>query len=492
MRKIYHLLGVLSGLLLLFSCQEESQSVVLPRIAQKAIADSTFLYYDTFGNYTEDMASLPIGMFDSSVDGILVMEQFLTIDQFDNITGAPVPDGISDFGGENFQFLVDMANGPYVDYIEGGNVAFLKEHLMTNLFFLMGKSFYTLSVDDFKSGQKERVKAVVSLTNTADYTVGKDFSNFAAESGANILSVGLMSSAIKALFENISAKNEVCIGILSSGDDVTVREYESAIRKSAGELNYQGNLKIVGQRALGLGEAILSDYDYISMISTTVRSNYQGPDIMENRDYVDNLMLNKYNFNTSNNGLLCKREDGRFSDIQLNSVENYVRYHIVSMVEHHRRSGSKIPISYILLSDYKYSVVKDYIKKTLDDLYNYKQDGMYLYRTSITPDVKLIDPIQCAARDCYLGLRNSRNLALRTVRSELVTFVSVPVLSLSADDYTSNGMFTKNYRVSRAAGVYNVTSKVLPFSTRYIDQDKLNYIGTHYPVSYSLIKNSLY
>lgn len=492
MRRIYHLIGLLAGLFVFSSCAEDSSSVVLPRIAQRAISDSTFIYYDTFNQYTDDMASLPIGMFDSSVDGIMVMERFLTIDQFDNITGARVSDGIPDFGGENFQFLIDMANGPYIDYIEGGNVDFLKEHLMTNLFFLMGKSFYTLSVDDFKSGQKDRVKAVVSLTNTADYTVGEDFSNFAKESGSNILSVGLMSSAISALFDDISAKSEVCIGILSSGDDITVREYESAIRKSAGKLNYGGTIKIAGHRAQGLSEAILNDYDYISMLSTSVRSGYKGPDILENIDYVDNMVLGKYHFNTSGNGLLVRRETDKYMDIQLNSIENYVRYHIVSMVEHHRRSGSKIPISTILLSDYKYSSVKKFIKQTLKDLYDYKQDGMYLYRTSITSDVKIIDPIECAASDCYLALRKSNNLALRTVRSELVTYVSVPVLSLSAEDYTSNGMFTDDYRVSRVAGEYKITSKVVPFSTRYINQEKLNYIGTNYPMSYSLVKNSLY
>ena len=104
-------------------------------IAQRAIADSSFIYYDDFSYSSENISELPIGIFDTSIDGLFAVEQFLTLDKFDNITGKPVPDGIPDFGGENFQFLIDKANGPYIDYIEAGNTAFLKEHLMTNVFY---------------------------------------------------------------------------------------------------------------------------------------------------------------------------------------------------------------------------------------------------------------------------------------------------------------------------------------------------------------------
>ena len=492
MRNIFLLLVFIFGLSFIQSCNDDGPDIILSPIAQRAIADSSFIYYDDFSYSSENISELPIGIFDTSIDGLFAVEQFLTLDKFDNITGKPVPDGIPDFGGENFQFLIDKANGPYIDYIEAGNTAFLKEHLMTNVFFLMGKSFYTLQVDDFKSGQKERVKAVIALTNSADYIAESDISNFSKATGSNVIVIGLMSSGINALFEECVSKEQVSIGILSSGDDITVREYESAIRKKAAQSEYDGVLKIVGHRAHGLNEAILMDYDYISMLSTETRANYKGPDLVKDIEYVDEVVLERYGFNTSENGLLYTRRNGEYQVLQLNSIENYVRYHVVSMVEHHRRSGSDVPISCILLSDYKFSSVKGLIEKVLVELYNYRLDGMYLYRNSITPNVKLIDPVECAARECYMALRESRNLALRAVRSELDTYITVPALSFDDDSYDEDGGFSYNYRIGRPAGEYKITSKAIPFSTRYLERGKLNYMGNYFPLSYSLIKNSLY
>lgn len=483
---------ILSSLSLLCGCEEQQQGVELLDISKKALSDSTFLYYDNYSDYPEELATLPIGLFDSSLDGFEVVEAFLTIDQFDNITGAFHPDNIPDFGGENFQFLADLANGSYVDYVGGSNTSFLKEHLMTNLFFMMGNSYYTLSVDDFKTGHKERVKAVVNLTNTADYLIGDEFENFAQQSGSGLISIGLMSSGINSLFESCADMPKVCVGILSSGDDITIREYESAINQRASQRGSSVNIKILSQRAIGLEEAIMGEYDYIAPLTTYIRSNYKGPDMVDELEFVDDLTLVKYNFDIQNNGLLTSKGENFYYSVQLNSVENYVRYHVVSMVEHHRRSGSKIPISHLLLSDYKLSSVKDLISKVLKELYNYKQEGTYLYRSTIVENVVLIDPIECAAKECYVKLRANKTLALRAVRSELLTYISVPVTSLQGASYTNDGLFTDEYRISRQAGKYEITTKIIPFSTRFVNQKQLNYLGTNFPISYSLVRNSLY
>lgn len=60
--------------------------------------------------------SLPIGVFDSGTGGLTVLEAMLSLDAFNNETGAPGPDGKPDFSREYFQYLADQANMPYGNY----------------------------------------------------------------------------------------------------------------------------------------------------------------------------------------------------------------------------------------------------------------------------------------------------------------------------------------------------------------------------------------
>jgi hypothetical protein len=61
----------------------------------------------------------PIGMFDSGVGGLTVLEQMLAMDLYDNATGERHPDGRPDFERERFVYFGDQANMPYGDYSAG-------------------------------------------------------------------------------------------------------------------------------------------------------------------------------------------------------------------------------------------------------------------------------------------------------------------------------------------------------------------------------------
>src|SRR5258708_5321342 len=54
-----------------------------------------------------DRSSLPIGVFDSGIGGLTVMESILTLDAFDNRTSQPGADGVPDFAGERFIYFGD-------------------------------------------------------------------------------------------------------------------------------------------------------------------------------------------------------------------------------------------------------------------------------------------------------------------------------------------------------------------------------------------------
>ena len=52
--------------------------------------------------YAGDLSSLPIGVFDSGIGGLTVLEALLTLDDFHNDTLTPGPDGRADFHDERF------------------------------------------------------------------------------------------------------------------------------------------------------------------------------------------------------------------------------------------------------------------------------------------------------------------------------------------------------------------------------------------------------
>src|SRR3954468_5284684 len=63
-----------------------------------------------------DRSRLPIGVFDSGIGGLTVLEAILKIDAFNNKTLQPGPDGVPDLEGEEFVYLGDQANMPYGNY----------------------------------------------------------------------------------------------------------------------------------------------------------------------------------------------------------------------------------------------------------------------------------------------------------------------------------------------------------------------------------------
>ena len=91
-----------------------------------------FLIAGCAGSAESKFRGMPIGMFDSGTGGLTVMEAFLTMDSFNNVTGEEIPDGVPDFAGEDFVYLADQANMPYGVYSSVGKTEYLKELIIKN------------------------------------------------------------------------------------------------------------------------------------------------------------------------------------------------------------------------------------------------------------------------------------------------------------------------------------------------------------------------
>lgn len=483
MDKRRHIFGYLViYVLILAGCSNEEKIDNILPISSKSLYDTASIYYAEFDKYPTDLSTLPIGVIDASSEGFSVVEDLLVADYVDNITGALSPDGIPDFGGENFQFLADEANSPYRNYIQNGNVAFLKEQVVRNSLFMMGSSFYNLTVDDFRNGVKERVKAIVLFSNLSVMNGMAEVKDLISRSGVDIIVVGAIEAALRNTFEGCSKSDNYCVGVLASSNGVTAREYEETIRRMAQEREMSGSIQVFFQEGTGIKEAMDGVKEYISPDSYVARKDYRGPGLGISYKDIDISLMDRYNFNTEGNNLLRRINlGGEISDIQLNSVENYLRYHIVSIVERHRRSGNKVPLSAIVLADYRYADYKDVLNQIIEELYNFKRDGGFLYRESISPEFRFIDPVEEAAKECYLSLRKNHALALRGTGSKLSAFISVFPLDRQLDN-----------KYLREPGSETVTYKEVPFASRYVDPAVISNMEKRLPVTYSLLKNTLY
>lgn len=151
---------VLLGLTLLCSttlCASDDLPAIVDYVA--AHREPTAVASIPWDRYEGDLRSLPIGVFDSGIGGLTVLEAILKLDAYDNATGRPTPDGVADFANEKFIYLGDQANMPYGNYSSVGRVDFLRELIVRDLLFLLG--------DRFDGGRKPPVKAIVIACNTA-------------------------------------------------------------------------------------------------------------------------------------------------------------------------------------------------------------------------------------------------------------------------------------------------------------------------------------
>ena len=487
-----HIQGVVTVVLLsllLASCRDDEGEEALLPIAQKALTDTASMYYIDADSYPQDISGLPIGVLDCSVNGFEVVERLLTLDCFDNITGKPEPDGIIDFGGENIQFLSDRANGPYGGYIEVGSLDFLKEQVLSNTIFLMSDDYFNLAGDEYRSGFKEPVKMIIVSSPVADLRVLPDINNFLEQSGTGVKAIGVVEAGIREAVSDVDEDGNLCVGVLFAPDGVSSIEYESMIRKSVG--NTGGKVQVLNQEAVGLDAAIKGDTAYVDTTAVVARDSYAGPVAGVSYNNIDMSLFDRYGFDTQDNALLYVRK-GDLSGVQLNSVENYARFHLVSMIERHRRSGSRVPISSIILADGSYAQIRDILEEVMEELYNYRRGGIYLYRSVISPDFRFIDPAECAAAEAYKVLRNDRNLALRGELTRLESFITMPSASLPEDALNPDGTMKDDYKYGRQCGSEDLTTKVVPFAPRYVTPEIMNYIERNNSEVYSLIRNYLY
>lgn len=480
-------------LLFIVSCKETPKKTALAKsndIINTIINDKDNFYHIDMANYPTSDTSLPIGVFDSGTGGLTVLKAIVNYDQNQNTSHKNGSDGNLDFNKEAFIYLGDQANMPYGNYSKENKVDLLKEHIIKDAQFLMGNKYYSNVNDTSVNTNKKPVKVLVIACNTAT-AYGKEYiEEFIKKANSNIKVIGVIDAGVRGTLATIKKDEDAIIGVLATAGTVSSKGYHNTIVKFKNELNYTGNIEVFSQGGIGIAEAVDEDPNYFNKNLQKPRKDYKGPGLKGDVQ-IDKTLFDVYNFDFNNSKMLCDTEKSDdCSILQINDAENYVRYHLVTLMEQIRLSKTKNKLKSIILGCTHYPYLMDELSIILKELYNYKgKDGKSLYRNFMVEDIKLVDPAVDTAKELheYLKAEKLFNPNGNIKNSEF--YISVTNKDNSNNSIDKDGRFPYDYKYGRNANEIQEYVKVVPFSRKNISYDILTRFQKQIPYVYQLMQN---
>lgn len=466
-----------------------NKELVLSPIEEAILKDKKSFYYIDVEHYESGNATLPIGVFDSGTGGLTVLDALVRYDQYQNESWETGSDEMPDFSTEKFIYLADQANMPYGNYYAEEKTDLLLEHIIKDAQFMLGNNYYENAEAKTAKTDKQHIKAMVIACNTATAYGQEHIDAFIEKSGLNIPVIGVINAGSRGTLEHFDKDEDGSIAVFATVGTIASKGYENTLLEMKEELGYTGDLQIYNQGGHGVAEAVDEEPDFIDRSATQPRDDYRGPSL-ENKDYqIDRTLMDVYDFDFDHNKMLC---DSKNTDdctiLQINSSDNYVRYHLVSLMEKIRNNPNAKPLKALVLGCTHYPYLRSEINAVLAELYNYQSKGEYVYRSFMNEEIQIIDPAEYVAKELYEALKEKElfNKNSRMVDSEF--FISVPNIDNANTRVEGSDRFTYDYKYGRTAGEIQEYVKVVPFSKKNISDDILDRLKTSIPSTFKLIQ----
>jgi len=317
----------------------------------------TFVPADLAG----DTRHLPIGVFDSGIGGLTVLEAILAADDFDNRTLEPRPDGRPDFAGERFVYLGDQANMPYGNYPREGNEAFLRELILKDAVFLLGRRFWPAADAAEPALDKPPVKAIVIACNTATAYGIDDLRAAIGRWRVPVPVVGVVEAGAR--------------GVLQSDRSATRRDEAVAVLAT-------------------IGTCASNAYPQ-AIAATFGRAGRRAPEVVQ-RGFAD----------------LAAAVEGDPAVLARTSVERTIAADLRELLDERRRTAADRPVGTIVLGCTHFPLVRRQIVDELERLRRVEEDGGRPYEPLIAEEIEVVDPASLTAKELF------RTLALERLRAD--------------------------------------------------------------------------
>ena len=370
-----------------------------------------------FAAYGFDNA--PIGVFDSGLGGLTVLERLLDVDMVDNATGKAGADGIPDLSHERFVYLGDQANMPYGDYAAEGKSDYLRELIVKDAEFLLSTNYCRTAKESVPSGVKPRAKLIVIACNTATAWGLKTVRDHLAAMGDDTKVVGVIEAGVRATLDQLGAEAGVApfaVGVMATPGTISSGASERTIRKELAARRVTADVPVFNQGCAGLADAVEAGSP---AADTIARSN------------------------------------------------------LVALVASYRASGTKAPLRAVILGCTHYPFVLSTLNKTLDDL---RKDG-----GGIPSDFRFVDPAVYMAAECYKLLKETGRLSTATPPGKSMAFLSVANPDLPSDRLTADGQLTRAYKYGRNCGDKEISTRPVPFTRERFGNEVFRNIGRLLP-----------
>jgi glutamate racemase len=434
---------------------------------------------------------LPIGVFDSGIGGLTVLAEIVRLDNFNNVTHVPGPDGIPDFEDERFIYLGDQANMPYGNYSAENKTEFLRELIVKDAAFLLGRRYWPSKSAVSPMFDKPPVKSIVIACNTATAFGINHLRDTLTQWNIPVYIIGVVNAGAEGAIENIrksgAVRNEQAeimsagaVAVMATVGTCSSDGYVRALEQSASDAGID-IAAVIQQGCFGLAGAIEGDSSYITAEDGSSGS-YQGPSQDNPNAPIDMSLLARYSFESS--GIIGDANGG--DAIRLNSVENYIRYHTTTLVENYREAGNTRPIGTVILGCTHFPFQAEAIGAAFERLRTFEdQDGSRPYGGLIAEQIGFIDPAQFTAVQLYENLRDSELLLEEPETAVIDTdefYISLPHSGTETSNLTESGGFTYDFKYGRVPGSVDVEYvKRVPMSLQTLSPAAIGSISDTMP-----------
>ena len=339
-----------------------------------------------------DRASLPIGVFDSGVGGLTVLESLLQLDAYHNDTLAPGPDGRPDFANERFIYFGDQANMPYGNYSAAARTDYLRELILKDALFLLGNRYH---VDPSQAPRHDKpsVKALVIACNTATAYGLEDVRSLISSLKIPVVVVGVVEAGARGLLQ---APDEGAVGVLATVGTCASEAYPRSIQSVRGRA--------------GRSPALITQHG-----SPALAGVIEG--------------------------------DSAFPQ----SIHEQITADVTALARTHRDSGATQPLAKIVLGCTHFPLVQPQMKAAFLAL---RQDPAWA--DHIAPDLHFVDPAEWTARELFRELATARLRRPLTTSSQPLPddqfFLSVPQPNSEGIRLTEQGTLDSDYKYTRQPG----------------------------------------
>jgi len=370
--------------------------------------------------YDSDTRSLPIGVFDSGIGGLTVLEAILALDDFNNKTLQPGADGVPDFANEKFIYFGDQANMPYGNYPKSGRTDYLRELVLKDVTFLLGRNFH----DGFRPRtNKPPVKAIVIACNTATAYGLDDIRTALGEWGIKLIVVGVVEAGARGVRESTTDGDEV-VGVMATAGTCASEAYPKMITSSLG-LAGRSVPPIIQQGGVNFAGVIEGDPAFKS----TIPKEAMG----EARMLLDTV----------------------------------------------RKEGHGKPLGTVILGCTHYPLVSNQISDAFETL---RKDPEYA--AALAPKLNFVDPARLTAAELFRELARERlrlKEGERCILPRNEFFMSIPNPDSPVAKISTDGGLDVKYKYSRLPGNHEVEDTInvpmqpelLPIGSRKLVQEKL-------------------